>query len=157
MNRFRTDKEQQALLQQFFDQRKLWNQEIGIINFVTCILLGISALFIFVPYQVWDRSVLMGVYMMYIMGVLSYMNQFSIYKDSDKNRKISDILSRLPVSKAQLKIYKMKKAARLCRVFTAASIVSQCVFAVTVMNTFSVLNILMPLVMLLAVPVFLTV
>lgn len=155
MKKFKQDKGQQEMLQKFFDKRKLWNQEIPITNFITYLMMGISVMFIFVPYQVWgveDQKIFMYIYMIYILAVSVYIQQFSLYKDMDKNKKITDILSVLPVSSVQIMFYKMKMVIKLCRIVTAAAAVSQCFFAITVMHTFSVFNILLPVAVLMVIP-----
>lgn len=140
----KTDKRQQELLQNFYQEETTWCPEHVGYQLVAAIMIGISMLLGVVPYQALELSprIIWGV--LYLTGVTYYMLKFMQYTEGRKTKSVFDILRYLPVSHRQVQIFIMKKTIRLCGRLTVVTICCQTVFALSFLHTFSVVNIILP-------------
>ncbi len=145
----KADLKQQELLDKFYKEETTWCPEHVGYHLVSAIWIGISMLSSVMPYQVWkfpeDKSVCLIWSMLYVMGVLYYMQKYTSYTEGRKAKSVYDVIRYLPVGAGQIRIYIMRKVIRLCAILTVVVICCQTVFAAIFMHTFSVMNVLLPL------------
>lgn len=145
----KTDQHQQELLRKFYQEETTWCPEHVGYQLLAGIAIGISMLLGVIPYQVWefpqDKSVGFMWNMLYLMGVLYYMQKYTNYVEGRKTKSVYDILRYMPVSHGQIQIFIIKKIFRLCGRLTVVTICCQTVFAVIFMHTFSIVNIILPI------------
>lgn len=153
----KTDLKQQELIGKFYKEETTWCPEHVGYQLVSAICIGISLLLCVMPYQVWefpdDNSVCFTWVMLYLLGVVYYMQKYTDYTEGRKTRSLYDVLKYLPVSAEQMQIYIMRKIVRLCVILTIVVLCCQTVFTVAFMHTFSVINILLPVGVNLILPV----
>ena len=144
----KTDQRQQELLQIFYRKGTIWCPGHVTYQMLAAIMIGISMLLCVMPYQMWefprDTPVSFLCNMLYLTGVLYYMQRYTNYAEGRKTKSVFDILRYLPVSRGQLQIFIIKKIIRLCGCLTAVTICCQTVFAVAFMHTFSIENVFLP-------------
>lgn len=144
----KTDQRQQELLRKFYREETTWCPEHVGYQLAAGIMIGISMIVGVWPYQVWELpqnpSIGFMWNMLYLMGVIFYMQKYTNYTEGKKTKSVYDVLRYLPVSHRQLQIFIMKKIIRLCGRLTAVTICCQTVFAVAFMHTFSIMNIILP-------------
>lgn len=153
----KTDQHQQELLRKFYQEEATWAPEYVMYQLLAGITIGISMMLGVIPYQVWefprDTSVGFIWNMLYLMGVLYYMQKYTNYAEGRKTKSVFSVLRYLPVSCRQLQIFIIKKIFRLCGCLTVVTICCQTVFAVIFMHTFSIVNIILPVGVNLLLPV----
>lgn len=153
----KTDQHQQELLRKFYQEETTWCPEHVMYQLLAGITIGISMLLGVIPYQVWefprDTSVGFMWNMLYLMGVLYYMQKYTNYTEGRKTKSVFDVLRYLPVSRRQIQIFIIKKIFRMCGCLTVVTICCQTVFAVIFMHTFSIVNIILPVGVNLLLPV----
>lgn len=144
----KSDQHQQELLRKFYQEETTWCPEHVGYQLCAGITIGISMLLGVMPYQMWeypkDTSIGFMWNMLYLMGVLYYMQKYTNYAEGKKTKSVFDLLKYLPVSHGQLQFFIMKRVVRLCGCLTVVTICCQTVFAVAFMHTFSVMNIILP-------------
>lgn len=144
----RTDKRQQELLQKFYQEETTWCPEHVGYQLVAGITIGISMLLGVVPYQAWelarDPMIVLMWNILYLMGVIYYMQKYTNYAEGKKTKSVFDVLRYLPVSHRQLQIFILRKIVRLCGRLTVITICCQTIFALAFLHTFSVMNIILP-------------
>lgn len=147
------DRKQQILLDKFFAEEKIWNPNY----WGNCLAGGIMfviAMFLFImPIQLWegDYTPLFTMLIMELIGLEVYLGRYCQFRE-EKIVNVYDVLKQLPLSRRQLKLYRVRKLLKLCLKMTGTAVICQTAFAGVFMHTFSVGNILMPVVCCFLVP-----
>lgn len=151
------DEKQQLLLKEFYHQEKIWGTDYYLCNFVAGILLFPAMLLYIMPFQIWegDYQVLGITFFIELMGMESYIKQYCEFREDGKRKSVYEIIRYAPVSHWQFALYILKKLLKLCLCLTGAAAACQTVFAVAFLDTFSVGNLLMPIVCCLVLPMIL--
>ena len=110
------------------------------------------------PFQIWegDYQVLGITFFTELMGLEIYVKQYCEFREDGKRKSVYKIIRYAPVSCKQFVLYALKKLLKLCLCLTGVAIVCQVVFALAFLNTFSVGNLLLPLLGCLILPMLLT-
>ena len=110
------------------------------------------------PFQIWegDYQVPGIIFFTELMGLEIYVKQYSEFREDGKRKSIYTIIRYVPVSYKQFALYALKKQLKLCLCLASIAIVCQVVFALAFLDTFSVGNLLMPLLGCLILPMLLT-
>lgn len=148
------DKGQQAMLDKFYRRQKIWGADYYLYGFAAGIVLVIAAILLIMPFQVWegDHGMIGYCVLLELMGMELYRRQYCMLREDGKNKTVYEIIRFAPVSYRQFVFYILKKLLRLCLCLTGAAAVCQTVFALAFLDTFSVWNLLMPLLCCLVLP-----
>lgn len=149
------DKGQQAVLEQFFKEEKIWYPDYWYLCFAGGLMLA-PAMFLFImPFQIWegDYTSVLVVLVLELIGVETYLGRYVSFRAEGKIKDVYEVLRFLPVSRCQFKRYRIGKLLGLCLKLAGTAVICQTVFAGVFMHTFSVGNILMPAVCCFLVPV----
>ena len=141
------DEKQQLLLKEFYKQEKLWGTDNYLSGFLAGILLFPAMILLIMPFQIWegDYQVPCIIFFTELMGLEIYVKQYCEFREDGKNKSVYKIIRYAPVFYRQFVLYALKKLLKLCLCLTSAAIVCQVVFALAFLDTFSVGNLLMPL------------
>lgn len=148
------DKGQQAVLEQFFKEEKIWYPDYWYLCFAGGLMLA-PAMFLFImPFQIWegDYTSVLVVLVLELIGVETYLGRYVSFRAEGKIRDVYEVLQFLPVSRRQFNRYRMGRLFRLCLKLTGTAALCQTVFAGVFMHTFSIGNILMPVLLCFLVP-----
>ena len=140
------NKKQQTLLEHFFAEEKIWYPDYYLLCVVGGIVFVLTMFLYIMPFQIWegDYTPLLTMLCMELIGVETYLGRYCGFKAEGKIRDVYEVLRQLPVSRRQLKIYRVRKLLKLCLKMTGTAVICQIAFAGVFMHTFSVGNILMP-------------
>lgn len=156
-----TDDRQQQCLEKFFEKEKLWNPDYIIGKYIAYMVVIISLIGLVFPYQVWwqecesvyEGMKTFGLYVMvYLLGLSLYSQMFTSYNGPKKGRKLGEIVQNLPVLTVQTAIFKARKMLKICIRMTAIAAAGQTFFAIVILHTFSIGNILIPFAALYVLP-----
>lgn len=152
------DEKQQLLLKEFYKHEKLWGPDYYLSGFVAGILLFPAMILLIMPFQVWegDYQVPCIIFFIELMGLEIYVKQYCEFREDGIRKGVYKIIRYVPVSYRQFVLYALKKQLKLCLCLTSVAIVCQVVFALAFLDTFSVGNLLMPLLVCLILPMLLT-
>ncbi|MDE7477080.1 MAG: hypothetical protein K2M91_03870 [Lachnospiraceae bacterium] len=152
------EEKQQVLLDTFFGQEKIWWQDYYGTNIAAGIILFIGMILLIMPYQIWDNDA----YQMYLhsmmlelMGMEMYLKRYAAFREDGKVKSVYETIRYLPIAHKQLVLYILKKLLKLCLCLTGAAVVCQVLFAWIFLHTFSVKNLLIPLICCLFLPMLL--
>lgn len=148
------DKKEQTLLEHFFAEEKIWYPDYWGLRFAGS-LMFVIAMFLFVmPFQIWegDYTPLMTMLVLELAGVELYLDRYCRFRAEGKIWDVYEVLRQLPLSHRQLKIYRVRKLLKLCLKMTGTAVICQTASAGVFMRTFSMGNILMPVVFCFLVP-----
>lgn len=148
------DNRQQFMLEEFYKREKIWGADNYLCGFAAGIVLVIAAILLIMPVQVWEGDYGMIGYclLLELMGMGLYIRQYCMFREDGKNKSVHEILCFAPVSYWQFVLYMLKRLFRLCLCMTGVAMSCQVVFALAVLDTFSVWNLLMPLLCCLVLP-----
>lgn len=151
------DEKQQLLLKNFYRQEKIWAADHYLFNVVSGIVLFPAMILFIMPFQIWegDYQVLGIVSLIELMGMELYIRQYCEFRQDGERKSVCEIIRYVPVSHRQLALYILKKLLKLCLYLTGAAVVCQVVFALAFLDTFSVSNLLVPILCCLVLPMVL--
>lgn len=151
------DEKQQILLKNFYAQEKIWGTDYYLFDFVAGILLFPAMILFIMPFQIWEGDYqVQGIcFLIELMGLEMYVKQYCEFRDEGKRRSVRNIICYVPVSYRQFALYVLKKLLKLCLCLTGAAAACQTVFALAFLDTFSVGNLLMPLLGCMVLPMLL--
>lgn len=137
------DKRQQAALERFFAEEKIWYPDHYLLCFVGGLLFVISMILFIMPFQIWegDYTPLLTMLCLELIGVETYLERYVSFKGEGKKRDVYEVLRFLPVSHRNIKIYRVKKLFWLCLKMAGTAAVCQMFFAGVFLHTFSPGNI----------------
>jgi predicted membrane channel-forming protein YqfA (hemolysin III family) len=150
------DGRQQAALERFFKEETTWFPEHVAANLVMCILVGVSIILLFFPTFGMDGRedivpmVLVPV-MLYNFGMVTYGSKFT----GAGSGRMWELLRYLPVTRAQIALFKMRKVWRICLPLTAVILVFRNLFSIAFYHGLSVYDFLIPLAGMLLLPMLL--
>ena len=161
----RIDHAQQKALERFFKEETTWFANHVLYRFLAILLIGISLIMLCFPYLSWaeetDKSLgiaLLWVYMLYLYGTVYLAYPYSVYKEqTGMPRTIYELVRYLPVSIAQICIFKSRKVMKPCLWITLFTIAVRVSFSIGCYHRFSFMDVLLPAVFLFGVPVLLSV
>jgi hypothetical protein len=147
------DGRQQAALERFFKEETTWFPEHVGANLVMCILVGVSMILLFFPTFGLDGRedivpmVLVPI-MLYNWGLVAYGSKFT----GAGQMRLWELLRYLPVTRAQLALFKMRKEWRICLPLTAVILMFRNLFSIAFYHGLSVYDFLIPLAGMLLLP-----
>ncbi len=153
------DEKQQKKLEAFFKEETTWCPEHVLSNFLAAFFLVLFTVFCVMPYQTWDfssddRALLFGMAYCGVLGFSFYLQKYNTFSMvGNYRRRVDELLQYLPVSNRQLHIFRLKKMIRLCIRLAGVTIGCQTLFTLAFMHTYSVINLLWPLLLVFIVPV----
>lgn len=158
MERVQADRKQQALLDRFFLEEKVWYPDYYAFYVVTVICLAIAMMLFIVPYQVWENDYQVLAYGLFLeaMGGEMYSRRYSQYREGGRTKSIREVLQYLPVSGAQTALYVFRKLMKLYLRLTAGAAACQILFSLIFLHRVSLANVLMPVVCCLILPALLS-
>lgn len=148
------DKGQQAVLERFFKEEKIWYPDYWYLCFAGGLML-VPAMFLFImPFQIWegDYTSVLVVLVLELAGLEVYLGRYVSFRAEGKIKDVYEVLQFLPLSRCQFKRYRIGKLFRLCLKLTGTAAICQTAFAGVFMHTFSIGNILMPVLLCFLVP-----
>jgi hypothetical protein len=150
------DGRQQAALERFFKEETTWFPEHVGANLVMCILAGVSIILLLFPTFGLDGRedivpmVLVPV-MLYNFGMVTYGSKFT----GAGQGRMWELLRYLPVTRAQIALFKMRKVWRICLPMTAVILVFRNLFSIAFYHGLSVYDFIIPLAGMLLLPMLL--
>ena len=151
------DKKQQLLLEQFFKEFTTWCPEHVGYHIIAIVLVCITMIMWIMPAQLYegDYSILLNILGMELMALLLYQQEFAVYMEKGKERRIGEVLRYLPVSRLQLFWFKCKKLFRICAWMTGIALFCQITLSVSFLHGLIWENFAMPLVCNMLIPMVL--
>lgn len=148
------DEKQQLLLKDFYSQEKIWAADYYLYDVVAGILLFPAMILLIMPFQIWegDYQVLGIVFFIELMGMELHVKQYCEFREAGERKSVYEIIRYAPVSHRQFARYILKKLLKLCLGLTGAAAFCQVVFALAFLDTFSVGNLLIPVLCCLVLP-----
>jgi hypothetical protein len=147
------DGRQQAALERFFKDETTWFPEHVGANLVMCILVGVSMILLFFPVRALDGRedivpMVVVPIMLYNWGLVAYGLKFT----GAGQVRLWELFRYLPVSRAQLALFKMRKVWRICLPLTAVILVFRNLFSTVFCQGLSVYDFLIPIAGMLLLP-----
>lgn len=148
------EKKQQTLLENFFAEEKIWYPDYWGLRFAGGLMFVIAVFLFVMPFQIWegDYTPLMTMLVLELAGVELYLDRYCRFRAEGKIWDVYEVLRQLPLSRHQLKRYRVRKLFKLCMKITGTAAICQIAFAGVFLHTFSMGNILMPVVFCFLVP-----
>ncbi len=131
-NIFNRSKEQRTL-QEFYKDLLAWNGESTLCWILTGLMVGISGIFIMIPYQevAADIKEMCGFIFTFIaFGVISYLQPYIRFNEGGKMISIYQKLKYIPVSKREIRLYCLQKLLIFCIRMFLVLFVLQIFFAI---------------------------
>lgn len=149
-----SDKKQQTLLEHFFTEQKIWYPDYWGLCLAGGIMFVLAMFMFIMPIQLWegDYTPLLTMLCLELIGVELYLGRYCSFRAEGKIWDVYEVLRQLPVSRRQLKIYRVRKLLKLCLKMTGTAVICQTAFAGVFMHTFFIGNIVMPVVCCLLTP-----
>ncbi len=151
------EQRQQELLDQFFQQEKVWCSDFVVSRMVAGLCIGITMLLLIMPVQIWEGEfqVMFFMFLPELIGIQMFLNPYCKITEDGKMTDLYEKFRMLPICRRQYAYYVFKKLFRCCLWMTGIAAACQTAFALMSLHTFSIGNLLIPVLYSMVLPMLL--
>lgn len=145
---------QQELLDQFFQQEKVWCSDYVVSRMAAGICIGITMMVLMMPVQIWEGKfqVLFLIFGPVLIWIQMFLNPYCKITENGKVTDLYEKFRALPICRRQYVLYVLKKLFRCCLWVTGIAAAGQLLAALVFLHTYSAGNLLIPLLYGMALP-----